>query len=397
MRKPIIYLPLEKYKSRYSEYVCGVNGIFHTQAIETGRCDVHIIAPENHATVFEIKHGTVIDYTQRAKWGFFQVLTLLDMIANDMITDESVIYIEDFWLPGFEMIPYACQLKGIRPKVFATCYAQTFDPHDFTYPMRTWMRPIEIGWINWLTGIFVACEDHKQQMLDTLHYGAYVDKIHSVGLMMKRSHLLAVFPGLPKSDGLKDRYRNVVFASRLDKEKNPQFFIDLARAYYKIDPTVVFTFAWPAAEQMVLKAQQEVQNGKDNLNLRCADVRSKSQYFELLARSRVSFNCADQDYVSYTMLEALAYGMLPLYTNARPSFVATLRGHADFLYEHLTINDACFRLQRLFVERKAKSVYTISDFTPCLYDDFAAVYEQTVARMLDVMLAEPQLSTLLGI
>src|SRR4051812_27992471 len=101
MPKRLIYLPLERYKERYTEWSSGIAG-----AMETDLDDLQIhyisIRPDNE--VRTIKAGVVLDVRERAHWGFEQTEKLIAMIMQGIVTKDDAIYIEDFWHPGMEMI-----------------------------------------------------------------------------------------------------------------------------------------------------------------------------------------------------------------------------------------------------------------------------------------------------
>jgi len=46
------------------------------------------------------------------------------------------------------------------------CHAQSVDTYDFTYTMKEWMRPIELGYDKMFKygGIFVGSSIHKKQL-----------------------------------------------------------------------------------------------------------------------------------------------------------------------------------------------------------------------------------------
>lgn len=385
--KTLIYLPLERYDSRYTEYQSGFGGVFHSQVEASRRCNIVILEPHND--LMHINHGSVVDYVLRSHWSFWQMQKLLAMVADGTVTDDTVIYFEDFWTPGFEMLPYACHIAGVRPKVYATNYSQSFDEFDFTYPMRDWMRPIEQGWLRWLSGIFVACDDHKDKICAALPSDSY-QKVHSVGLMMSREHLLHIYPGVDLSSTNNNkvslRDKSVIFASRYDDCKNPNFFVDLAAAFKRTYPEIGAHFYFIGPDKP--KVQNIGQVSVFDLQ--------KKDYYRILSRASVSFNCASHDFVSYTLLEALIFGATPLYTDFRPSFVATLRNNPDYLYKHLNLLDACSKLYSILSQPSAP-VLCSTDPPTDLYLKYGKVYDDTTFRMLDVMLGEPTLTALLTI
>ena len=327
----------------------------------------------------QIVNGVVVDVDRRAAWAFTQVTYLLAELAQNKITNDSVIYFEDFWHPGAEQFAYACAIKGVRPKVYAYCWAQSADPHDFTAKlMMPWIRHIERGWASWLTGVFVAAPELRD-MLVVADIVAK-EKIHVVGLPYRRQTLVDNFyTGAP---GAYDQVRNktVVFASRLDKEKNPDFFCTLAKRFLP-DSNIKFVFA---SGRQIDRAWKKSENIQIRANL------SKVQYLQLLSESAVLFNCADQDFVSFALLDGLAYGCQPLCPDYL-TFPDVLNNDQRYLYEHGSLDSAEKKLRALltpsFMCQKAGML------PPHVWEKFGAKYELTVARMMQVMLQEPSLES----
>ena len=373
MKKQLIYLPCERYKSRWTDYVSGPNGMF-AECVRAEGVDLITIA--EHDDVLEIRSGAVLDTVGRAKWSFNQVSTVLEMINDGRITSDSVVYVEDFWLPGMETIPYACTLKGIKPKVYAFCHAQSADPADFCFKMLPWIRYFEIGWAQWLIGIFVADEALKTMLIAAGICGP--EKIHATGTVMKRQVLIDKFyPGLDKAQLTNLRNPVVLFTSRLDSEKRPDLFLQLADYYNQFDGEVVFRIiSGRRISEAILKASADA-------GVQCLQEVSKQEYFAQLCSASVMVNTAVQDFVSYGLLDALAYGCQPLMPDWL-TFPGVLQHDADYLYLNQNIVDAATKL-KVLLERE-RSMYVDGDLVPDLYERFAQKYEGSVNRMLEVML-----------
>src|ERR1039458_4019997 len=127
----LTYLPVERYRSRWTEYASGKDGMFARCVADYGRVELDIIAPDDD--LHEIKSGVVLDTDKRLKWCHYQIEEVVRRIQAGEITSDSVIYVEDFWQFGMEAIPYACHLQGIKPKVYAFCHAQSVDKNDFSF------------------------------------------------------------------------------------------------------------------------------------------------------------------------------------------------------------------------------------------------------------------------
>jgi hypothetical protein len=98
----------------------------------------------------------------------------------------------------------------------------------------------------------------------------------------------------------------------------------------------------------------------------------KDQYYELLADSRVLFNCALQDWVSNTVSEADTLGCNVLYPAYR-SFPETFANDRDRLYIPWSQEDAYQKLN-ILLARPHANIGKLSDWT-----------DGTIDRMIDIM------------
>jgi hypothetical protein len=90
-------------------------------------------------------------------------------------------------------------------------HAQSVDEFDFTYDMRSWMRPIEIGYANAMQGLFVASSVHKEQ----LRLAGVTTPIHVVSLPYSYKAVEDHYGTTPPQSS---KQTAVIYSSRLDKE-----------------------------------------------------------------------------------------------------------------------------------------------------------------------------------
>jgi hypothetical protein len=176
-------------------------------------------------------------------------------------------------------------------------------------------------------------------------------------------------PSLP----WQSREKKVVFASRFDREKQPLFFVELARRYKKIDPSVKFVFlsgkGLDCNDPDIKEAlEQAVKNGDVEAKLHL----TKEEYYAELASARVLFNCALQDWVSNTVSEADALGCNVLFPAYR-SFIEVFNSDPDRLYIPWSLSDAENKLTSLLAARHLRS------------GEIAAYQDRTIDRTLLVM------------
>lgn len=314
-KKRVIYLPIESYKSRYTEYTSAADGVYET-IFRQNNVQFVSLRPHNYV-LSSINKGRVLDGYARAVWCFKQIESLLDMLNKEQLNPwEDVIYFEDFWTGGFEMVPYMQHLVfGDIPSrhvpTYAFCHAQSTDPHDFTRPWSHWMRDMERGWAKSLSSVFCAAEQMVTQWANgTLPF----TKLEPIGHIWDTPTVQRLF-------GVHQFFKEnlIVFSSRFDTEKNPLFFIDVAKKVLDKRPEarVVLCSGHTELKSNDTTIVKELNhfvnssNGKVSLELGL----SKCDYFQILARSKVQFNCASQDFISYTLLEAAMHDCAPLYPN----------------------------------------------------------------------------------
>ena len=290
----------------------------------------------------QIKVGAVLDAVGRGKFAMSQCSNFLDMLNKDMVQDGDTIFLQDYWHPGIESILYALDLYGISVEIYAMLHAQSVDEYDFTYPMRHWMRGFELGLDKRMTGIFVGSTIHREQ----LRQAGFEAPIHVVSLPIHKELTEAKI-----KDMVPERKPcNVIYSSRLDKEKNPFFMLAVAEQFLKELPAAEWHVTTSGKEFKsmmpgVLDAMEELAIRQPRFKL--LNNLTKEEYYTELANARIQFNCALQDYVSWTVLEATTFGCDLVYPNFRsfPEFIPPNR-----LYTAFNVNSAVIRLQEVITK-----------------------------------------------
>lgn len=336
----LYYCPLESYKERYTMQLSApVTGWLERKWIKEG-IEYKRIDPQFPQR--EIKTGVALDAVGRSLWCFAQNGLLLELAEDGKITSDDVIYFDDFWHPGLEALPYTFHLLGIKPKMYATIWAQSVDEFDFTHPMRHWMRPFEVGIAAALDGIFVGAT----VLQDLVVWGGIAprEKVHVIGHVFCSEEVLERMPKFnPRVfDTTGARENKVVFSSRWDTEKNPAFFLAVVEEVVARFPVAKFVLCTSAKElrsndPAFLIMARHLAHLYSN-NFRILENLSKEQYYHELCTAKVQINTADQDFVSYTLLEASVAGCYPIYPYFR-SFPEVFRYGADYTYNRLDLED----------------------------------------------------------
>jgi len=329
---------------------------------------------EGEQLTTSIKHGSVLDANGRSFWALSQIKNLLKKIDAGEITSDDVVYFDDFWHPGISALPYSFHLMGIHPRMYAMLHAQTVDPYDFTYPMRSWMRPFEVGIGKVLDGIFVT----STCLRDALLYAGIgtPETVHLAGLPYNSKEVRTHFP-----DILPNKDRTVIYSSRWDTEKRPDLFLKIVDAVLSARSDIQFVVTTSAKklrsndpELLLLLAEY---CRKYPFNLKVLEGQTKEQYYKNLLQSRIQINTGDQDFVSWTLLEATTCGCMPLYPYFL-SFPEALEYNHHFMYQKGDIQDAAQKIRKMI-----DTVPSVDDFT-WVYKK----YDQSWQRMLSIMKGE---------
>lgn len=340
----LYYLPLESYKARYTmQWSAPVTGWLERNWLGAG-IPYKRIDPNNGAEqARDIKVGCVVDGVGRSLYSFQQFAEVLRLAESGAITSSDVIYIDDFWAPGFESLPYAFHLLGIKPKMYAFLHAQSVDEFDFTHPMRTWMRPFEVGNAEVLNGIFVCGHTLKDLVVRGGIAPAY--KVRVTGHPFNSTEVMERMPqwhrGFMSGIGERSvppRQNKVVYSSRFDKEKNPHFFMNVADRLIKEHKDVVVVVCTGSTQlksndpTAVPRARHMMATYPGRFVIK--EGITKEEYYAELCSAKVQLNTADQDFVAITLLEASVAGCYPVYPYFR-SFPETLRYSHEYMYQRL--------------------------------------------------------------
>lgn len=339
----LYYLPLEEYMERYT-YFMSCNDGWAMDHFKKNHVDFLRIDGKSLSNT--INTGKVLDCFGRCYFAMSQIMHLVELLKDGVIKDNDIIYVEDFWHPGIESLFYIRHLSGIKFKIGTFLHAQSVDDTDFAYAMRDWMRPIEIGYGKGFDFIFVCSKILKQLCID----GGIGTKenIHVVGLPYNSTRLLEQLTDMGMEVN-QEKEDYVLFASRFDDEKDPMFFLDLVERC----PDIKFKLVCP--RKMItsnLEVLSRLNNiiGKENSNLELIDTsKSKLDYYNALAKAKVVFNCADQDWVSWTLLECCTFKCNPLYPKWK-DFPLELNYNENYLYEKRNLIECEQKLRKLLTK-----------------------------------------------
>ena len=344
--KNLFYFGLEPLKERYT-YQLSKQWIPNSFK----KYDVNFTTIEGSKESGKISVGSVLDAFGRGRYSMNQCVNFMEKISNGEVKDGDIVYLQDFWTPGIEAVFYMLDLYKIKIKLYSMLHAQSVDEYDFTHNMKNWIRHFELGIDSRHDGIFVGSTIHKEQ----LRNAGFKAPIHVVSLPIDYNSVYLT-KGI---DTLLKKRKQVIFTSRLDKEKNPYFMLKVAEDFLNRNPDYDFIITTSgdyfksSIEGFVDFMENEA---KKNPRLILKNNLSKEDYYNELIKSQIQFNSSLQDYVSWTLLESTLFGCDVCYPNFR-SFPEILDDNR--MYKAFDVKSAVGLLES--IRKEPKTHFRISE------------------------------------
>ena len=317
--------------------------------------------------------GQVLDAHGRSYFAMSQMMNLVQMMKAGKITSDDVIFFEDMFQPGMESLPYIIQQspEQYRPAIYLRCLAQAIDPDDFVHVwgMAKWMSLYE-QMCNEIPNVKILATN--EEMVAHMRIANWKAPIYNIsGLSFGKKEVQRRVTQKPFAE----RKMRVVFGARWDQEKQPGFFMDMIN-HWKANPRLpevefAICCGGPLRSNNQVYVDQARQMEKKG-TLKIYENLKKNEYYNIVADSRVLFNCALQDWVSNTVSEADALGANVLFPAYR-SFPETFSNDESRMYVPWSGRDAMEKLKKLLIT-PSPSMGQISDWT-----------DGTIGRMIDIM------------
>ena len=366
----IFYMGLEPYEGRYTLQLTE-----WTERAYKKRDIEYVIVPGT--TIDDSKAivtGQVLDAHGRSYFGMSQFMNLVTMMKSGEVTKDDIIFFEDMFQPGMESLPYILQQSPdeYRPKIYLRCLAQAIDPDDFVHVwgMSKWMSLYE-QMCNEIPNVNILATN--EEMVAHMKVANWKAPIYNIsGLSFGKEE---VQERVPKRKAFNERKMRVIFGARWDQEKQPGFFMDMIDHWKQNTklPNVEFAICVGGPLRSNNKAYVDrARLMEKEGTLTIYDNLKKNEYYEILADSRVLFNCALQDWTSNTVSEADSLGTNVLFPAYR-SFPETFANDETRLYIPWSGRDAMEKLKVLLM-KPSPSIGQISDWT-----------NGTIDRMIDIM------------
>ena len=358
---------LESYQARYTFQLTD-----WTKRAYDKRGIKYVVVPGDTIDDSEaIVTGQVLDAHGRSYFSMSQMMNLVKMLKAGDITSNDAIFFEDMFQPGMESLPYILQQtpEKYRPTIYLRCLAQAIDPDDFVHVwgMSKWMSLYE-QMCNEIPNVVILASN--EEMVAHMRIANWKAPIYNIsGLSFGKEEVQSRVEQKP----FMERKNRVVFGARWDQEKQPQFFMDMIAKFKEKHPETEFAICQGGPlrsnnDYYVKEAKYLEKQGLLNIH----ENLKKNDYYNILADSRVLFNCALQDWVSNTVSEADALGANVLFPAYR-SFPEVFANDHTRLYVPWSQEDAMAKLE-LLLSKPSPSMGQISDWT-----------NGTINRMLDIM------------
>jgi len=363
----IFYMGLEPYEGRYTLQLSD----WTERAYKKRKIDYVVVPGTTIDDSKAIVTGQVLDAHGRSYFGMSQMMNLVQMMKAGEITSNDIIFFEDMFQPGMESLPYILQQspENYRPTIYLRCLAQAIDPDDFVHVwgMSKWMSLYE-QMCNEIPNVNILASN--EEMVANMRIANWKAPIYNIsGLSFGKEEVQSRVEQKP----FVERKQRVVFGARWDQEKQPQFFMDLATKYKEKHPETEFTICsgGPLRSNNSFYVDEARHLAKEGI-ITINENLKKNDYYNILADSRVLFNCALQDWTSNTVSEADSLGCNVLFPAYR-SFPEVFANDHTRMYVPWSQEDAMTKLE-ILLSKPSPSIGQISDWT-----------DGTINRMIDIM------------
>lgn len=268
----VVNIPIESLVDRYSE---NWNRNFPKALSCLG--EVYTVYPELPLAT-SVVQGEFLNVLDTNRFKALQLAEVISLIQSGRVTDKTILFFHDLWFPGIESLFYIRDALGLKFKIAGMFHAGTWDTHDFLFKkgMSSWARHVETSWVSQIDLPMVSTTFHLNLMEERL------------GVSKKLRVVPFPLWHLPSQVDFSKKKNIIVFPHRLAEEKNFRVFDEIPKELFP---------NWKL--------------------VKTKDVcKSKQDYFDLLAISKIAVSCAQQETWGIAQIEATSYGCLPLVPDA---------------------------------------------------------------------------------
>jgi len=221
--------------------------------------------------------GAFLNFTTTNAWKNSQMNKLIGLFKSGEIKPKDKIIFPDAWHPGIIQVRYISELTKVPVSIYSLWHAGSYDYQDFLgreIQDKSWVRHAEAAFFDASDYNLFATRFHKSMFMQTFKYRVNKNKAHIVGFPFQ------YIKDVKQPEVIKENI--ILFPHRISSEKQPQVFKELAKRI---------------PEYQFIICQEK--------NL------SKTQYGNLLARSKMVFSANLQETLGISCYEGAVNGALP--------------------------------------------------------------------------------------
>jgi len=222
--------------------------------------------------------GAFLDFAITNVWKNNQINTIAQMFSRGEIKPNDVFLFTDSWNTGIIQVRYMSELLGIPVTIHGIWHAGSYDKTDilgFTIQDKRWSHTFERSVYHALDYNWFGSKYHRDLFCNILNVSG--DKAYHSG----QPHLNII--NNSDSIPLEHKENIILFGHRISPDKQPEIFEDLSTEF----PDYDFVFS-------------------QKLNL------SKSEYYELIRKAKISFSANKHENFGISMVEAVFNKTVPL-------------------------------------------------------------------------------------
>lgn len=271
MKMKLINIPIEPIEQRYSvQWDAWFLNHFHLSFSD-------VVTVYGDKSSGKIEHGSFLDVLDTNEYKTEQAKQVIQLLRTFDDSYRLVLFFHDLWFTDILKIAYIREGMGFKNLRICGClHAGSYDEYDFLNKtgMTPWAQFFENALFGIVDQIYVATNFHKRLLLKKRMVNESHIKVTGFPIYMDTF----AQPQIKKEN-------IVVFPHRLDSEKQPELFDELAK---RLDFT-----GWKFIKTM--------------------DVcKTKQDYYDLLAKSKIAVSFALQETWGIAMQEAALCGAIPV-------------------------------------------------------------------------------------
>jgi glycosyltransferase involved in cell wall biosynthesis len=227
----------------------------------------------------KVTTGAFLNFTDTNIWKNEQINKLANYFKCGNVKPGDKILFPDAWHSGIIQTKYMSDLTDIPVEIHSLWHAGSYDPQDFLgrkIKDKSWVQAAEIAYFQASDKNYFATKFHKKLFLQTYTKKVDKNKLKVVGFPFEYiKNVKEMYSERPKEN-------IILFPHRISVEKR----LDIFKALEKEIPDYKFVVC-------------------QELNL------SKSEYYDLLVRSKMVFSANLQETLGISCYEGVCFGALP--------------------------------------------------------------------------------------